>query len=87
MVLDPDTTRMILSPESNAQFTNFVKSLGLLFGTAENTADRSMKTAAVSSTDRHDVTYYINGVKIGSDMANRPLSEILSVLPLHTEDN
>lgn len=88
MVLDPDTTRMILAPESNAQFTSFVKSLGLLFGTSETAAKNgSMKAAAVSTTDRHDVNYFINGVKIGNDMSSRPLSEILSVLPLHTEGN
>ena len=87
MVLDPETTKMILTPESNAQFTKFVKSLGILFGVSENHSDGGMQAAAVSSSDRHDVTYFINGVKIGSDMANRPLSEILSVLPLHTEDN
>ena len=88
VVLDPDTTKMILSPESNAQFTSFVKSLGLLFGTSEKTTDSGeLKAGAVSTTDRHDVNYFINGVKIGSDMASRPLSEILSVLPLHTEGN
>lgn len=87
MVLDPEITKMILTPESNAQFTKFVKSLGILFGVSENHSDGGMQAAAVSSSDRHDVTYFINGVKIGSDMANRPLSEILSVLPLHTENN
>jgi TP901 family phage tail tape measure protein len=87
MVLDPETTKMILTPESNAQFIKFVKSLGILFGVSENHSDGGMQAAAVASSDRHDVTYFINGVKIGSDMANRPLSEILSVLPLHTENN
>ena len=86
MVLDPKTTAMILAPDRNAQFQSFVKSLGLLFGVSDRISGISGMTAgAVSSTDRHDVNYFINGVKIGSDMASRPLSEILSVLPLHTE--
>lgn len=86
MVLDPKTTAMILTPERNARFQSFVKSLGLLFGTSDRVDGLSGMTAgAVSSTDRHDVNYIINGVKIGSDMASRPLSEILSILPLHTE--
>ena len=86
MVLDPKTTAMILTPERNARFQSFVKSLGLLFGNSDRVDGLSGMTAgAVSSTDRHDVNYIINGVKIGSDMASRPLSEILSILPLHTE--
>lgn len=86
MVLDPELTAKILEPESNERFQSFVQSMGLLFGTADRQGQSGgIRPAAVSSTDRHDVNYFINGVKVGSDMANRPLSEVLASLPIHTE--
>ena len=85
-VLPPDITANLLNPESNAQFHQFVEDQRLLFGAVKQEAAGGNFTASkVSSTDRHDQNYFINGVKLGSDQANKPLSQILSSLPLHTE--
>lgn len=85
-VLDPATTERILSPRSNAQFVSFTDSLSKLFGLSSGDIGAKMQSV-FSSLDRSSSvvgdTYYINGVKIGSDMANKPLSEILSVLPIY----
>lgn len=85
-VLPPDITAKLLNPESNAQFHQFVEDQRLLFGAVEHGTDGGNFTASkISSTDRHDQNYFINGIKLGSDQANKPLSQILSSLPLHTE--
>ena len=85
-VLDDSITDRILSPRANAQFTSFTNSLSRLFGMS--TGDIGAKAKSLFSTiDRSSSvvgdTYYINGVQIGSDMLDRPLSEVLSVLPIY----
>jgi len=87
IVLGPETTRKVLDPGSNEKFISFTKSLGLLFGTVDRKDAQNAVPGSVSTTDRHDVNYFINGVKVGNDMADQPLSRILSVLPIHTESN
>lgn len=85
-ILDESITNRILSPMSNMQFTNFTNSLTKLFGMSSG--DIGAKAQSLISSIDHSSsiagdTYYINGVRIGSDMIDRPLSEILSVLPIY----
>lgn len=85
-VLDESITDRILSPKSNSQFTNFTNSLTKLFGMSSGDIGAKAQSL-INSIDRSSNisgdTYYINGVRIGSDMMDRPLSEILSVLPIY----
>lgn len=85
-VLDEETTARILSPQTNAQFTGFTNSLSKLFGMSRGDvgakAQSLINTIDRSSNITGD-TYYINGVRIGNDMLDRPLSEVLSVLPIY----
>lgn len=81
MVLGPEITKMVLTPQSNTQFSNFTRDLADLFGMAK----AGFTAGSVSTTDRHDVNYYINGVKIGQDMAQKPLSEVLSAFALYRD--
>ena len=79
-VLSPGLTKMILTPRVNAEFSRFTDDLQTLFGIAKD----SFTTRAISSTDRHDTNYFVNGVQLGQGMENMPLSKILSLLPLYT---
>lgn len=85
-ILDDALTDRILSPRSNSQFTSFTNSLTKLFGMSSGDIGAKAQSL-INSIDRSSTvsgdTYYINGVRIGSDMADRPLSEILSVLPIY----
>lgn len=85
-VLDESITRRILSPMSNAQFTNFTNSLTKLFGMSSGDIGAKAQSLVNSINRSSSITgdtYYINGVRIGSDMMDRPLSDILSVLPIY----
>ena len=85
IVLGPEMTAKILAPASNAQFTDFVKALGVMFGVSQRAApEMTPGKQLISSTDSHAVNYYINGVKIGADQMARPMSEVLSTLKLYT---
>ena len=81
MVLGPEMTKMVLAPQNNAQFSSFTQNLADLFGMAK----AGFTAGSVSTTDRHDVNYFINGVKIGQDMVQKPLSEVLSAFALYRE--
>ena len=85
-ILDETITDRILSPKSNSQFTNFTNSLTKLFGMSSGEFGAKAQSL-INSIDRSSSTtgdtYYINGVRIGSDMIDRPLSDILSVLPIY----
>ena len=85
VVLGPELTRKILTPVSNTQFTSFAKALGLMFGVAQKAAPQIVNggNSTITNTDSHAVNYYINGVKIGRDMADKPMSQVLSVLKLN----
>lgn len=59
--------------------------IGQIFGISSS--DLNAKGSSMFSTNSSnvigDTIYYINGLKIGSDMMNKPLSEILSVLSIY----
>ena len=79
--LDSATASAIMRGAVSSDGSGF---LSRVFGIS--TADTSARGASVSSSTSSivgDTIYYINGVKIGSDMMDRPLSQILSVLPIY----
>lgn len=82
-VLDPDMTSKILDPTSNAQFSSFVNSLGLLFGVSKSlSTPNAGMTYGTNSRDSHD-QYTVNGVPISQEMASsHTLKEIFDTLPL-----
>lgn len=82
-VLDEATTAQIMSAQSS---TNGGASsvLSALFGSSSyDLNSHGQSVFGGSSTIVGDTIYYINGVHIGSDMVDKPLSQILSVLPIY----
>lgn len=86
-LLDYTKAASLLYPRSMLDSgLNLNHSLSALYGIS--TADPNEKgTNLITTMDRssttYGATYYINGVKIGSDMMDKPLSQILSVLPIY----
>lgn len=79
----PELTAKILSPVSNAQFDRYVRDMGILFETAkEYTAMHPMVQSTVgnTTTTNNNSSITINGVKIGSDMMEHPLGEVLRMV-------
>lgn len=67
-VLDPELTRQILNPVSNSRFTEFAKSLGVIFN-EQQTAKLPIISKALTSGNYDNRTYSINGVPITKQMA------------------
>lgn len=83
-VIEPDIMNLILNPKKNARFEKFSNSLGVLLNGIDQPASTVGYLAQAqkqNATEDHRV--YINGVKIGSDMMHRPLSDTLSALGIH----
>ena len=84
-LLDSAAAASVLLPKSGSSIANLT-GLTALYGIS--TGDVNAKGQSIISTlDRSSTTYgntyYINGVKIGNDMLDKPLSEVLSVLPIY----
>jgi hypothetical protein len=82
VVLNGKLSNAILSPKRSQQFADFTSSLERMFGMSAM-MERPRSMAGFSTTDSHNNIVYMNGIKIGSDMLNKPLSEVLSVLPIY----
>lgn len=71
IVLPPDITKKILTPSSNEQFSQFVKDLGLLFGSSRQVMDMKkgmvLNNGGNTSTDNR--SYVANGVPFSREMA------------------
>ena len=67
-VLDPELTRQILNPVSNSRFTEFAKSLGVIFN-EQQTAKLPIISKALTNSNYDNRTYSINGVPITKQMA------------------
>lgn len=81
--LDTYTTDQILSMSHNGAVTNALSQL-LGISTADLSSNgQSVFSSSTATTVAGDTIYYINGIKLGSDEASKPLSEILSVLPIY----
>lgn len=82
VVLNGKLSNAILSPKRSQQFADFTSSLERMFGmSAMMDKPQSRMGFNTSNTDSHNII--INGMKVGSDMLNKPLSEVLSVLPIY----
>lgn len=82
VVLNGKLSNAILSPKRSQQFADFTSSLERMFGMSAM-MDKPQSRMGFSTTDYHGTNITINGMKVGSDMLNRPLSEVLSVLPIY----
>ena len=82
-VLDANLTKAILNPQQNAAFTNFTDSLSTLFSMAGGNGGLPSSRFSSNVSNLYGGNTYIEGVRIGSDMMNRPLSEVLSTLNLY----
>lgn len=71
IILPPDIAKKILQPTSNAEFAQFAKSLGLLFGSSKQVAD--MKSGMVvnngGSTSTDNRSYVANGIPFSRETA------------------
>lgn len=70
-VLNPDLTRKILEPSSNAQFASFANSLGLLFGTSKQVATSKAVSTINNNNNSNTSNYTVNGVPISSEVAKK----------------
>ncbi len=82
-VLDSTLTKEILNPQTNAAFTGFTDSLSTLVSLAGGNGGLPSSRVMGNISNLYGGNTYIEGVRIGSDMMNRPLSEVLSTLNLY----
>ena len=82
-VLNSTLTKAILNPQTNAAFQGFTDSLSTLFQMAGGNGGLPSSRFMGNVSNLYGGNTYIEGVKIGSDMLNRPLSEVLSTLNLY----
>ena len=81
-VLDTATTARIMSMNGATGGATSVLSAMLGSGSYDLNG-KGQSTLSGNTSIVGDTIYYINGVQIGSDMMNKPLSQILSVLPIY----
>lgn len=80
--LDAETTARIMSVNGTTGGATSVLSAMLGSGSYDLNG-RGQSTLGGNTSIVGDTIYYINGVQIGSDMMDKPLSQILSVLPIY----
>lgn len=88
IVLPPDITKKILTPSSNEQFSQFVKDLGLLFGSSRRVMD--MKSGMVlnngGNTSSDNRSYVANGVPFSKDVAEtHTLAELFEMAAMYNK--
>ena len=81
-VNDPELTKKILTPVSNAEFNRYVKDMGILFQTARQYSQTPIIERVGGATDNRvdnsgQVT--MNGVTIGSDQRGNSIDELLTM--------
>ena len=80
-MLDAATTARIMSLNGTGGATSV---LSAMLGAGSYDLNGNAQSALGGNTSIvGDTIYYINGVQIGSDMMDKPLSQILSVLPIY----
>lgn len=81
-VNDPELTRKILSPVSNAEFNRYVRDMGIMFERSHQYAQAPIIErvgGAVDNRVNNSGQVIMNGVAIGSDKRGNSLDEILSL--------
>lgn len=81
-VIGPDITSAILDPVKNERFTSFVDSLRYLVG--DSSSPSFGKGSSI--TNNNGGNYYVNGVQVGSDMAQRPFAEVMRTIAIHANE-
>lgn len=81
-VIGPDITSAILDPVKNDRFTSFVDSLRYLVG---DSSSPSFGRGS-SITNNNGGNYYVNGVQVGADMAQRPFAEVMRTIAIHANE-
>lgn len=86
VILPPNIAKQILQPSTNAEFTQFAKSLGLLFGSSKQIAD--MKSGMVvnngGSTSTDNRSYIANGVPFSRETAEtHTLAELFEMAAMY----
>lgn len=82
-VLSPALSQFVITPEQNLEFANFAQSLGLIFGNSTQPPNAAFSREPVTHNHVNSHNICINGVRIGENMLQRPLSDTLSLLSLH----
>ena len=83
-VLDPNLTRKLLNPSSNAAFSRFASSLGILFGVADKIAKPSFSSSGGTTNNYANKSYNVNGVPIPQNAATQySLAELCSMMTLN----
>ena len=80
-VLDAATTARIMSLNGTGGATSVLSAM--LGSGSYDLNGKAQSTLGGNTSIVGDTIYYINGVQIGSDMMDKPLSQILSVLPIY----
>lgn len=81
-VNNPELTRKILSPVSNAEFNRYVRDMGIMFERSHQYAQAPIIERVGGATDNrvdNSGQITLNGVTIGSDKRGSSLNELLSL--------
>ena len=80
-ILSPELTRKILNPVSNSRFTEFAKSLGIIFNEQRFTRQPTITKTAIG-TQNYNQSYSVNGIPITQQMAQHSVAEVFDLLNL-----
>lgn len=80
-VIGPDITSAILNPVRNSNFAAFADSVRALMGASDAIAARSSYI-----TNNSGGNIYVNGMRIGSDMMQKPFAEVMRTISLHVNE-
>ena len=81
-VIGPDITRDILNPVRNANFATFADSVRTLIGASNMIAG----SGSSYITNNSGGNIYVNGMKIGEDMMQKPFAEVMRTISLHVNE-
>ena len=82
-VLDAETTARIMSAQGSTARGGASVLSAMLGSSAYDLNAKGTRNFSTSTSSVIGYNYYINGIQIGSDMVDKPLSQILSVLPIY----
>lgn len=80
-VIGPDITSAILDPVKNERFSSFADSLRFMMGN-----ESPIFKGQSNITNNNGGNYYVNGIKIGHDMAQMPFVEVMRTIAIHANE-
>lgn len=82
IVLDPELTSKILTPNSETKFREFTKAMHMLFEHGDRGRAELPVLRPVASTDSHNTSYTVNGIPIPTGAAERyTIAELFRAMP------